>query len=261
LTGKASRAVSRGARNRSNRSRTGERTFESPTSQASGAEMSARGQSRWSRDAYDRSDQPLTPVDLIALASVRGAPAGDFAPPPLFGYDQPNGFLRPHKRFNLPISTSQAGFQENSTMRLSHRFRAGLIALIAAVAATVSSAAYADSGTVWISEFKGGWFIGGSGGSGMLVFHGRQYPLSIGGVSGGFVFGGSHTTLSGWVTHIRQPSDVAGVYGAAGLGAAIGRGPRAIVLTNQKGAVLRLQGRQVGLMVNADLSGLAISLR
>ena len=146
-------------------------------------------------------------------------------------------------------------------MRLSRRFRAGLIALIAVVGASISSAAYADSGTIWISEFKGGWFIGGSGGSGMLVFHGRQYPLSIGGVSAGFVFGGSHTTLSGSVTNIRQPSDVAGVYGAAGLGAAIVRGPRAIVLTNEKGARLRLQGRQVGLMVNADLSGMAISLK
>ena len=36
---------------------------------------------------------------------------------------------------------------------------------------------------------------------------------------------------------------------------------RAIMLTNQKGAVLELAGRQVGLMANADLSGLAITLR
>jgi hypothetical protein len=36
---------------------------------------------------------------------------------------------------------------------------------------------------------------------------------------------------------------------------------RAIVLTNQKGAVLQLSGTQVGLMANADLSGLAITLR
>ena len=32
-------------------------------------------------------------------------------------------------------------------------------------------------------------------------------------------------------------------------------------LTNQKGAVLELSGRQVGLMTNADLSGLAITLK
>ena len=38
-------------------------------------------------------------------------------------------------------------------------------------------------------------------------------------------------------------------------------GAQAIVLTNQKGAVLELSGYQTGLMANADLSGLAISLR
>jgi len=33
------------------------------------------------------------------------------------------------------------------------------------------------------------------------------------------------------------------------------------VLTNQKGAVLELSGTQVGLLANADLSGLAITMR
>jgi hypothetical protein len=85
--------------------------------------------------------------------------------------------------------------------------------------------------------------------------------LAIGGLSAGLVFGASQATLSGKVHHIRQPSDVAGVYAAAGAGATIGVGARGIVMTNEKGAVLQLQGRQVGLMANADLSGLAISLK
>jgi hypothetical protein len=136
-----------------------------------------------------------------------------------------------------------------------------LLALLAVVAGGASSAARADSGTIRISVLKGGWFIGASGGSGTLTFHGRQYPLSIGGLDLGLVFGASQTYLSGLVTNIYRPSDVAGVYGAGGAGAAIGRGVRAIVLTNEKGAVLQLSGRQTGLMINADLSGLAISLR
>jgi hypothetical protein len=146
-------------------------------------------------------------------------------------------------------------------MQISRRFRAGLIVLIAIAGASFSSAVYADGGTIRISVLKAGWFIGGSGGSGTLVFHGRTYPLSIGGVDFGLVFGASQTYLSGRVSNISRPSDVAGVYGAGGAGAAIGRGVRAIVLTNEKGAVLELSGRQTGLMVNADLSGLAISLR
>jgi hypothetical protein len=137
---------------------------------------------------------------------------------------------------------------------------AALIALIAALA-SVSSVAHADSGTVRISVLKGGWVIGASGGSGTLTFHGQQYRLSIGGLSAGFVFGASQTYLSGRVSHIEGPSDVAGVYAAGGVGAAIISGVRAIVLTNEKGAVLELSGRQTGLMVNADLSGMAITLR
>ena len=136
-----------------------------------------------------------------------------------------------------------------------------LLALIAMAAISFSSGAQADSGTIRISVLKGGWFIGASGGSGTLTFQGRQYRLSIGGLDLGLVFGASQTYLSGTVTNIYRPSDVAGVYGAGGAGAAIGRGVRAIVLTNEKGAVLQLSGRQTGLMLNADLSGLAITLR
>ena len=80
-------------------------------------------------------------------------------------------------------------------------------------------------------------------------------------MSAGLVFGGSETKLQGTVTNIWRPSDVAGVYGGAGAGAALLVGARAIVLRNEKGAVLTLSGRQVGLIANADLSGLAISLR
>jgi hypothetical protein len=146
-------------------------------------------------------------------------------------------------------------------MRLSHQFRAGLVAMVAVFGIGLSSAAYAESGTIRISVVKAGWFIGGSGGNGTLTFHGRVYPLSIGGLSAGLVFGASETNFVGRVSNIRQPSDVAGVYGAAGAGAAIGAGARAIVLSNEKGAVLQMSGRQVGLMANADLSGMAIGLR
>ncbi|MHB8884142.1 MAG: hypothetical protein ACYC5H_03455 [Methylovirgula sp.] len=141
------------------------------------------------------------------------------------------------------------------------RFRVGLVALILMVGAGFSSVAYADSGMVRISVVKGGWFIGANGGWGTLIFHGRRYPLSVGGIDAGLVFGLSETTFYGRVSHIRRASDVAGVYGAAGAGAAVGIGARVIELTNDKGAVLQLQGRQIGLIANLDLSGLVISLR
>jgi hypothetical protein len=156
-------------------------------------------------------------------------------------------------------SNSQTNLGESKLMRLPSAIRSVLIALIVSVG--LSPASYADSGSVTLTIYKAGWIIGGSGGSGTLFFHGRYYPLSTGGLDYGLVFGGSKTVLRGRVSNIYRPSDVAGVYGAAGAGLAVGTGARAIVLTNQKGAVLELTGRQVGLLANVDLSGLAIALK
>jgi hypothetical protein len=146
-------------------------------------------------------------------------------------------------------------------MRFSTACRAVLTALALLMGAGLSSAAYADSGTISIRIVKAGFVIGGSAGSGVLHFHGRNYPLSIGGLSYGFTFGASETRLRGQVTNIRRPSDVEGVYGQAGAGAAVIRGAQAVALTNQNGALLTLSGMQTGLIVSADLSGLALSLR
>jgi len=142
-------------------------------------------------------------------------------------------------------------------MRFTHSLRAILIA-----AATIaSSAAFADSGSISFSVLKAGFVVGGSGGSGTLNFHGQRYRLGIGGISYGFTFGASETRFHGTVSNIRSARDVAGVYAAGNVGAAVGRGAQAIVLTNQNGAVLTLSGAQRGVIVSADLSGLALSVR
>ena len=146
-------------------------------------------------------------------------------------------------------------------MRISHRFRAGLIAMIAVAGLGFSSAARADSGSISFKVIKAGFIVGGSGGSGTLTFHGKRYRLSIGGISYGFTFGASETRFHGTVSNIHRPSDVSGVYAAGNVGAAVGRGAQAIVLTNQKGAVLSLTGSSVGAFVSADLNGLAITVK
>jgi hypothetical protein len=161
------------------------------------------------------------------------------------------------RRFAHPRAACSQ-FPGDRLMKISSALSAALLALLAFAGL---SPANADEGTVSLVIYKGGWIIGGSGGSGVLHFRGRSYGLSTGGIDYGLVFGGSKTVLRGRVSNINSPSDVAGVYGAAGAGLAIGGGARAIVLTNQKGAVLELSGHQTGLMANADLSGLAITLR
>jgi hypothetical protein len=143
-------------------------------------------------------------------------------------------------------------------MRLPSAARTALLALALFAG---SSAAGADEGQVTLVIFKAGWFVGGSAGQGVLTFHGQTYALSAGGLDGGLVFGGSQTTLQGRVKNINRPQDINGVYAAAGVGVTIGSGVRGIVLTNPNGAVLELGGKQLGLMANVDLSGLAISLK
>ncbi len=145
-------------------------------------------------------------------------------------------------------------------MRIRILLRAAFVALIALISVGLQDA-HADSGSITLTIFKGGWIIGGSAGQGTLTFRGRSYPLAVGGIDYGLVFGGSRTVLQGRVRNIQRASDVAGVYAAAGAGLAVGAGARAIVLANQKGAVLELSGRQIGLMANADLSGLAITMK
>src|SRR6516165_1093175 len=105
-------------------------------------------------------------------------------------------------------------------MQLSSAIRAALIAL--AVTGAGLTTVYADFGGIQFNVIKAGFIVGGSGGSGTLMFHGRSYPLSIGGVSYGFTFGASATDFVGEVSNIRSPFDVNGVYGAAGAGVAVG---------------------------------------
>ncbi|WP_027052320.1 hypothetical protein [Mesorhizobium erdmanii] len=146
-------------------------------------------------------------------------------------------------------------------MQISSGFRSIAVAAMAMAGVSLASAAHADSGTIRFSVYKAAFFVGGSGGEGTFTFHGLTYPISIGGVSGGLAFGVSKTYFHGTVRHIRRARDVTGVYGAAGGGGTIGKGAQVILMTNDKGAQLELTGKQVGLQVNADLSGMAISLR
>lgn len=146
-------------------------------------------------------------------------------------------------------------------MQFLPKLRTAAIAATAVAVMGMSTAAHADSARVRFNVVKAGFVFGGSGGSGTITFHGRTYPISIGGLSYGFTVGLSQTQFTGRVTNIRRPSDIAGVYAAAGAGAALGVGGQAIVLTNPNGAVLTLAGRQVGAIVSADLNGMAISMR
>ena len=93
-----------------------------------------------------------------------------------------------------------------------------------------------------------------------LIFHGRRYPLSIGGVGIGSL-GVAAVDLVGTAYNLHRPADIAGSYGAAGAGATFIGGGQVAQLQNGNGVILQLAGVQAGFQVSLGLAGMTIALR
>lgn len=119
--------------------------------------------------------------------------------------------------------------------------------------------AIAGTGAVQLTVSKAGFIVGVGGGSGVLKFHGKRYPLRIGGVSAGTI-GIVQANVVGTVRNINRPQDIAGVYTAVSAGVALAGGAKVATLRNEKGVVLDLSGKQAGFELSLNLSGLTVSL-
>ena len=115
-------------------------------------------------------------------------------------------------------------------------------------------------GTVHLKILKGGFIIGGGGGSGTLHYNGHYYPLKVSGIGIGTI-GIAETSLAGTASHLHSPYDIVGTYSTAGAGLAVGGGANVVTLQNEKGVLLRLQGTQVGFQATLGLGGMTISMR
>ena len=135
------------------------------------------------------------------------------------------------------------------------------VALMAAVMLlAVALPAYADTGSVRFRVSKAGFIVGVGGGTGILNFHGKSYPLSVGGLSVG-TFGAASADLVGRAYNLHRPQDIVGTYTAVGAGVAVAGGATAARLQNANGVVLEVRGRQVGLEASLNLSGMTLSMR
>jgi lipid-binding SYLF domain-containing protein len=139
--------------------------------------------------------------------------------------------------------------------------RRGLILSGAALASgSMLAPAEAATGQISLRILSAGFIFGASGGSGILTFRGQQFPLSVGGISAGATIGASGTDLVGTASHMNAPGDIEGIYSSIGAGLSVAGGRSAAQLSNARGVVLRLRGRQVGFMFSLDLAGMSISL-
>jgi hypothetical protein len=116
------------------------------------------------------------------------------------------------------------------------------------------------SGTVSIEQTSVAFLVSGTVGGGHLVYEGRDYPFSIGGLGVGGV-GVSTLKAAGEVYNLDRLSDFPGVFGAARTGYSFtdqGRGN--LWLENPKGVVLHLRGESAGLALSAGVDGVVISM-
>jgi hypothetical protein len=91
---------------------------------------------------------------------------------------------------------------------ISRTIKCGAAILAAAVMlVTFAPPSYADSGTVRFRITRAGFIVGAGGGTGTLVFHGRTYPLSVGGLSVGTI-GAATADVVGRATNLRRTSSV-----------------------------------------------------
>lgn len=142
-----------------------------------------------------------------------------------------------------------------------HARRMILFAALACIGWTGAAApVQAKTGTVRIQIFKAGFVVGVSGGKGTLSLDGKRYPLKIGGVSLGATIGASKAELIGRAYNLTSPQDIAGTYSAAEVGLAVAGGDKVARLKNSRGVILEVKGKQVGLMISVDLSGMEIGL-
>ena len=127
-----------------------------------------------------------------------------------------------------------------------------------------STAPVADNATPDATvSLKGGSVAAGIGytwGSGQLTFRDASHTFSIKGVSLVDV-GATDYTATGNVYNLKDLSDFAGNYVAAGAGITLAGGATAVYLKNEHGVVIKLIATDIGLKFKLSADGVHVSLK
>ena len=114
-----------------------------------------------------------------------------------------------------------------------------------------------------ILRLSGGSFAAGIGfswGGGTLTFKGKDYPVSVNGLSLGKV-GISGASATGQVFGLTDIKDFPGRYNAAAAGLTVAGGRSGVLLRNQNGVRVRLVSTTRGFDVTVGGGGVRMSLR
>jgi hypothetical protein len=115
--------------------------------------------------------------------------------------------------------------------------------------------------SVSIQQVQVAFIASGAVGGGTLAYHGKSYPITVGGIGiGGF--GASRLTASGAVYGLEKRTDFAGAYVQLRSGWALGDQGRGMLwLRNDKGVVMRLKSRRQGLQLTLGADGVLIGFK
>ena len=101
---------------------------------------------------------------------------------------------------------------------------------------------------------------GFSWGTGKLSYKGKEYPVTIDGVTVGAV-GISSIDATGLVRNLTKLEDFDGTYFAAAAGSTIGGGAGKIAMKNQNGVEVTLQATTRGVGLTLGVSGVKLVLK
>jgi hypothetical protein len=135
----------------------------------------------------------------------------------------------------------------------------GLLLVISGLFAGISRAETPDA-TI---KFSGGSVavgIGWSWGGGTLHYKGKDYPISVKGLSLGKV-GITGVTASGEVLHLKKLQDFDGNYTGVGAGITLAGGRSATTIKNQNGVRVRVISTTRGADITVGVGGVDMKLK
>jgi hypothetical protein len=147
-------------------------------------------------------------------------------------------------------------------MRQSRIFLILALAAFLLMAATpgMAQGPYQPMGSISIDMTSVGVGVGGSWGSGVLRFQGKQYPFKISGLSVGNV-GISTINAVGNVYNMNDVSQFPGNYAAVGAGVSLAGGVAGLKMQNQSGVIIDIYAVQQGVQLNVGPQGFDITMK
>jgi hypothetical protein len=102
--------------------------------------------------------------------------------------------------------------------------------------------------------------VGFSWGKGTLTYKGKDYPVSVSGLTVGAV-GVTSVTASGNVWHLSKLEDFDGNYTGTGVGATVGGGSSVIALRNSNGVGIELISTTKGASLAVATGGVTLKIK